>query len=209
MDFEAATWSKLREAVQAVHGKRPVSVSLEELYRVRMPCLALQCTPPPGCFQACSCRMQDMPGHIHAALCQLPQCMQDLTCLWPALSTRSNELMGALHAQLVEDMCLHKMADRLYASLQKECDSHIGAQLSRLAAEQTMDPVLFLSKARCSPELSHIGSKPGPEYVLGAIYAGPVPRPAIGAADGAADSRGWLLSCFPDGTCRQVAGALP
>ena len=126
--------------MQAVHGKRPVSVSLEELYRVRMPCLALQCTPPPGCFQACSCRMQDMPGHIHAALCQLPQCMQDLTCLWPALSTRSNELMGALHAQLVEDMCLHKMADRLYASLQKECDSHIGAQLSRLAAEQTMDP---------------------------------------------------------------------
>ena len=35
VDFEDATWSKLREAVQAVHGKRPVSVSLEELYRVR------------------------------------------------------------------------------------------------------------------------------------------------------------------------------
>ena len=35
-DFEATTWSKLREAVQAVHGKRPVSVSLEELYRVRL-----------------------------------------------------------------------------------------------------------------------------------------------------------------------------
>ena len=56
----------------------------------------------------------------------------------------------AVPAQLVEDMCLHKMADRLYANLQKECDSHIGGQLSRLAAEQTMDPVLFLSKARCS-----------------------------------------------------------
>lgn len=37
-DFEEATWSKLRDAVQAVHAKRAVSCSLEELYRVRCPC---------------------------------------------------------------------------------------------------------------------------------------------------------------------------
>lgn len=49
--------------------------------------------------------------------------------------------------QYVEDMCLHKMADRLYGSLQRECDSHISAQLSKLASDQTMDPVLFLEKA--------------------------------------------------------------
>ncbi len=34
-DFEEATWAKLRNAVQAVHAKRAVSCSLEELYRVR------------------------------------------------------------------------------------------------------------------------------------------------------------------------------
>jgi cullin-4 len=45
-------------------------------------------------------------------------------------------------------MCLHKMADRLYTRLQGECEAHIGGQLARLAAEQTMDPVLFLAKVR-------------------------------------------------------------
>lgn len=34
-DFEEKTWEKLRTAVQAVHAKKPVSSSLEELYRVR------------------------------------------------------------------------------------------------------------------------------------------------------------------------------
>lgn len=48
--------------------------------------------------------------------------------------------------QLVEDMCLHKMADRLYANLQKECDCHVSKQLTRLATDQTMDPILFLEK---------------------------------------------------------------
>lgn len=43
-------------------------------------------------------------------------------------------------------MCLHKMADRLYANLQKECDSHVSEQLTRLATDQTMDPILFLEK---------------------------------------------------------------
>ena len=33
-DFESITWAKLNEAVLAVHGKKGVSLSLEELYRV-------------------------------------------------------------------------------------------------------------------------------------------------------------------------------
>ncbi len=33
-DFESTTWAKLNEAVLAVHGKKGVSLSLEELYRV-------------------------------------------------------------------------------------------------------------------------------------------------------------------------------
>ena len=37
-DFEAKTWARLQDAVQAVHQKRPVSCSLEELYRVRIGC---------------------------------------------------------------------------------------------------------------------------------------------------------------------------
>ena len=53
--------------------------------------------------------------------------------------------------QLVEDMCLHKMAGQLYGKLQQECDAHISAQLARLAADQTMDPVLALEKVSNSP----------------------------------------------------------
>ena len=48
--------------------------------------------------------------------------------------------------QLVEDMCLHKMAGQLYSNLQHECDAHISSQLAKLAADQTMDPVLALEK---------------------------------------------------------------
>jgi cullin-4 len=33
-DFEEKTWSKLKEAVKAVHEKRRIEYSLEELYRV-------------------------------------------------------------------------------------------------------------------------------------------------------------------------------
>lgn len=39
-NFEDATWEKLKDTVQAVHAKQPVSTSLEELYRVTNP-------PPP------------------------------------------------------------------------------------------------------------------------------------------------------------------
>ena len=53
--------------------------------------------------------------------------------------------------QLVEDMCLHRMAGQLYGKLQQECDAHISAQLARLAADQTMDPVLALEKVSRSP----------------------------------------------------------
>ncbi len=48
--------------------------------------------------------------------------------------------------QAVEDMCLHRMADRLYGSLQRECDAHIGRQLADLAAAQTADPTIFLQQ---------------------------------------------------------------
>ncbi len=44
-------------------------------------------------------------------------------------------------------MCLHRMADRLYGSLQRECDAHIGRQLAGLAAAQTADPTIFLQQA--------------------------------------------------------------
>ena len=33
-DFEATAWGKLKEAVTAIHAKRPVSYSFEELYKV-------------------------------------------------------------------------------------------------------------------------------------------------------------------------------
>lgn len=36
VDFEEKTWSKLKEAVKAVHEKRRIEYSLEELYRVSL-----------------------------------------------------------------------------------------------------------------------------------------------------------------------------
>ena len=74
--------------------------------------------------------------------------------------------------QAVEDMCLHKMADRLYSNLQKVtvyltigcllsclipcvhdvllllkvCDTHIDAQLQQLASNPTSGSVLFLEQ---------------------------------------------------------------
>ena len=44
-DFEAVTWLKLEDAIRAVHEKRAVSSSLEELYRVR----ASQCHTLTAC----------------------------------------------------------------------------------------------------------------------------------------------------------------
>lgn len=79
-DFEANTWAKLQDAIHAVHGKRAVAYSLEELYRA------------------------------------------------------------------VEDMCIHKMADRLYSNLQKDCDTHIAQQIRRLAKEGAIDADRFLSQ---------------------------------------------------------------
>ena len=55
-------------------------------------------------------------------------------------------------------MCLHKMAGQLYGKLQQECDAHISAQLAKLAADQTMDPVLALEKVSSSPSRPSVHS---------------------------------------------------
>ena len=80
---------------------------------------------------ACTCREGRVP-----ALCQTP-CISQIKCMGN---------MGAASGQAVEDMCLHRMADRLYGSLQRECDAHIGRQLASLAAAQTADPTIFLQQ---------------------------------------------------------------
>ena len=49
--------------------------------------------------------------------------------------------------QAVEDMCLHKMAARLYGNLQQVCDTHVGRTLDALAADAAVDAVRFLSQA--------------------------------------------------------------
>ncbi|GLC45097.1 hypothetical protein PLESTB_001467900 [Pleodorina starrii] len=79
-NFEEATWSKLHDCIQAVHCKRPVSCSLEELYTA------------------------------------------------------------------VQDMCMHKMADKLYSRLQQECDSHISAHVSSLADCLSLESMSFLDR---------------------------------------------------------------
>lgn len=52
-----------------------------------------------------------------------------------------------MHIQAVEDLCIHKMAERLYANLQQQCDVHLGQQLQLLKGHMQLDPVAFLDKA--------------------------------------------------------------
>ena len=47
--------------------------------------------------------------------------------------------------RMVEDLCIHKMAERIYGRLEEACDKHIQSQLGGLAAmEEALDPVAFL-----------------------------------------------------------------
>lgn len=50
--------------------------------------------------------------------------------------------------QAVQDMCMHKMADKLYLKLQAVLDEHISAQITVLQGQLSLDPVLFLEKVR-------------------------------------------------------------
>ncbi|KAL6758019.1 cullin [Haematococcus lacustris] len=79
-NFEEETWSKLRQAVQAINAKQAVSCSLEELYAA------------------------------------------------------------------VQDMCMHKMADKLYQRLQQECDLHVSSRLAELCGSLSLDAVSFLDR---------------------------------------------------------------
>ncbi|CAK9867204.1 unnamed protein product [Sphagnum jensenii] len=45
----------------------------------------------------------------------------------------------------VEDLCVHKMAGKLYHRLQQECETHIAAKLRSLLVGQSPDAVVFLS----------------------------------------------------------------
>ena len=73
---------------------------------------------------------------------------QGLQGAWPQrrLAVWPGAHLARRAGQAVEDMCLHRMADRLYGSLQRECDAHIGRQLADLAAAQTADPTIFLQQ---------------------------------------------------------------
>ena len=48
--------------------------------------------------------------------------------------------------QAVQDLCMHKMADKLYARLQQECDAHIAAHVASLSDSLSLGPVPFLDK---------------------------------------------------------------
>ncbi len=50
-----------------------------------------------------------------------------------------------LGLQAVEDLCVHKMAGKLYHRLQQECETHIAAKLRSLLVGQSPDAVVFLS----------------------------------------------------------------
>ncbi|MEW5312866.1 MAG: hypothetical protein WDW38_004466 [Sanguina aurantia] len=71
---------------------------------------------------------------------KLQASVQAVHCKLP-VSFSLEELYAA-----VQDMCMHKMADKLYGRLQKECDSHLSQQISSLCSSLQLDPVLFLDR---------------------------------------------------------------
>lgn len=65
-------------------------------------------------------------------------------------AVRQNTYVVFAPHKAVEDMCLHKMADRLYERLQAQCDLHIAAELQRLSGSQIIEAVVFLEQVRPS-----------------------------------------------------------
>jgi hypothetical protein len=69
-NFERDTWAKLEDAVDAVHGKRTVACSLEELYRVRRPPRAARRAPPPP-LRRCRAAAGPRPACVQRPGCRL------------------------------------------------------------------------------------------------------------------------------------------
>ena len=60
-------------------------------------------------------------------------------CLLPSL-------LPSASVQAVEDMCIHKMQERLYQRLSAAVDAHLAQQLQQLQSYLGLDPVSFLDK---------------------------------------------------------------
>ncbi len=83
----------------------------------------------------------DFEEVTRAKLCKAVHAVQAKT----TVSCSLEELYRA-----VEDMCLHKMAAKLYGMLEHECDVHIGRELAQLSSKATLDPAAFLEHiGRC------------------------------------------------------------
>ncbi|GIL70584.1 hypothetical protein Vretimale_3704 [Volvox reticuliferus] len=83
----------------------------------------------------------ELPANFEEATwSKLRDCIMAVHCKHP-VSCSLEELYAA-----VQDMCMHKMADKLYSRLQQECDSHIAAHVSALADSLSLEAVPFLDK---------------------------------------------------------------
>jgi hypothetical protein len=143
-NFEQDTWAKLEDAVDAVHCKRTVACSLEELYRVSRPK-----GPQPWAAQAQGVRARRVRVRVRAAtrartrLQARARARVAATCVAPR---------GARCAQAVEDMCSHKMQDSLYKRLQAACDAHISRAMASLQEQASERRAAACARDRRRPE---------------------------------------------------------
>ena len=103
-DFEDSTWLRLKAAVAAIHAQKPSPTTFEDLYRVRDIREELFFHSSLFFFSLSS------SGSKHLPFFSFPSQTQD-----------------------VEALCLHGMADRLYARLASAVDAHVGSELQALS----------------------------------------------------------------------------
>ena len=138
-DFEAVTWKRLEEAVHAVHEKRAVSSSFEELYRVRAGNAALGLAGRVAGLKATHL-CAGCGGHVLAQAVRARVHKPQTGDLLPPAST--------LHHRL-----------RLLSGVPvQECQVHIGRMVAQLATQGAMDLVVFLGQV-CQSERSRLAAR--------------------------------------------------
>jgi hypothetical protein len=153
-NFEEETWSKLEDAVNAVHAKQPVAHSLEQLYRVRR----RQQAPTAQ-------QHQEVGAQSSQALCAVDDALPATTpaarslVLVGVLAVQQSPQGSMMHAaaaflppslppcpQAVDDLCSHKLQAKLYARLTAALDAHLGCVMASLAGHTALEPVAFLER---------------------------------------------------------------
>jgi len=139
-DFEDSTWLRLKAAVAAIHAQKPSPTTFEDLYRVRR-------------------KREEEEREESLAFFLLLSLSRSLSLL--KFSTSTSSLLSLpknpntkTNNQDVEALCLHGMADRLYARLAAAVDAHVGSELQALAERAKASSTSAAAAAAANDETS-------------------------------------------------------